>query len=153
MASPGRAGLAGRGRAAAAVPVPRPEMVRAGLAIRVPLSAWLAVGRGTLGVLPAMGGLPGTMAGTGGPCPNRVKQVCGATGLVGLAGFEPATSATQTRRASQTALQPVRAECSGKCVMFAVRTAACGNGVKPPSGIGHAANNELVLSQMQLGSR
>jgi creatinine amidohydrolase len=27
--------------------------------------------------------------------------------LVGLAGFEPATSATQTRRASQTALQPV----------------------------------------------
>jgi hypothetical protein len=29
--------------------------------------------------------------------------------LVGLAGFEPATSATQTRRASQTALQPVRA--------------------------------------------
>jgi hypothetical protein len=37
--------------------------------------------------------------------------------------------------------------------MFAVRTAACGNGVKPPSGIGHAANNELVLSQMQLGSR
>ena len=26
---------------------------------------------------------------------------------VGLAGFEPATSATQTRRASQTALQPV----------------------------------------------
>ena len=28
--------------------------------------------------------------------------------LVGLAGFEPATSATQTRRASQAALQPVR---------------------------------------------
>src|SRR6266704_1200374 len=28
-------------------------------------------------------------------------------GLVGLAGFEPATSATQTRRASQAALQPV----------------------------------------------
>ena len=27
--------------------------------------------------------------------------------VVGLAGFEPATSATQTRRASQTALQPV----------------------------------------------
>jgi hypothetical protein len=28
--------------------------------------------------------------------------------LVGLAGFEPAASATQTRRASQAALQPVR---------------------------------------------
>jgi hypothetical protein len=27
--------------------------------------------------------------------------------LVGLAGFEPAASATQTRRASQAALQPV----------------------------------------------
>ena len=27
--------------------------------------------------------------------------------VVGLAGFEPATSATQTRRASQAALQPV----------------------------------------------
>jgi uncharacterized membrane protein YccC len=33
---------------------------------------------------------------------------CGRAGrVVGLAGFEPATSATQTRRASQTALQPV----------------------------------------------
>jgi hypothetical protein len=29
---------------------------------------------------------------------------------VGLAGFEPATSATQTRRASQAALQPVRGQ-------------------------------------------
>jgi IS605 OrfB family transposase len=33
---------------------------------------------------------------------------CALSGLVGLAGLEPATSATQTRRASQTALQPVR---------------------------------------------
>ena len=33
--------------------------------------------------------------------------------LVGLAGFEPATSATQTRRASQTALQPVLRQFSG----------------------------------------
>jgi hypothetical protein len=32
---------------------------------------------------------------------------CALSGLVGLAGLEPATSATQTRRASQTALQPV----------------------------------------------
>ena len=39
---------------------------------------------------------------------GRVAMVGRAVvGLVGLAGFEPATSATQTRRASQAALQPV----------------------------------------------
>jgi hypothetical protein len=45
-------------------------------------------------------------------CSLAVWQSSSATGssqlmLVGLAGFEPATSATQTRRASQAALQPV----------------------------------------------
>jgi hypothetical protein len=39
-------------------------------------------------------------------------QACGSfvglrSSFVGLAGFEPAASATQTRRASQAALQPV----------------------------------------------
>jgi hypothetical protein len=34
-------------------------------------------------------------------------QAVAVWAVVGLAGFEPATSATQTRRASQTALQPV----------------------------------------------
>ena len=94
-------------------PVPWPEMARAALAICVPLSASFAAGRGSLGVLPATGGLLGTLADAGGPYLSRVKRVCsaavfgGAAGLVGLAGFEPATSATQTRRASQAALQPV----------------------------------------------
>ena len=51
-------------------PLPWPDMIRAALAICVPLAAAFAA-------------------------------------VVGLAGFEPAASATQTRRASQTALQPV----------------------------------------------
>jgi hypothetical protein len=38
-------------------PVPWPEMARAALAICVPLSAAFAVGRPSLGVLPATGGL------------------------------------------------------------------------------------------------
>ena len=44
-------------------PVPWPEMARAALAICVPLSAAYAAGRGTLGVLPATGGLLGGRAG------------------------------------------------------------------------------------------
>jgi len=55
-------------------PVPWPEMIRAALAICVPLSAALALGRGPLGVLPAMGGLLGTLADTGGPYLHRVKR-------------------------------------------------------------------------------
>jgi hypothetical protein len=55
-------------------PLPWPDMIRAALAICVPLSAAFAVGRGTLGVLPAMGGLMGTMADTGGSYLNRVKR-------------------------------------------------------------------------------
>ncbi len=63
-------------------PLPWSEMIRAALAICVPLSVSMALGRGTLGVLPAMGGLLGTMADTGGPYLNRVKRV-GAAGLLG----------------------------------------------------------------------
>src|SRR5512140_622724 len=71
-------------------PVPWPEMARAALAICVPLSASYAAGRGTLGVLPATGGLLGTMADAGGPYLSRVKRVCsfrlmacmGAAGVV-----------------------------------------------------------------------
>ncbi len=68
-------------------PVPWPEMIRATLAICVPLSAALALGRGSLGVLPAMGGILGTMADSGGPYLGRVKRVCSAAvggGAVGL---------------------------------------------------------------------
>jgi len=68
-------------------PVPWPEMVRAALAICVPLAVALALGRGPLGVLPAMGGILGTMVDTGGPYLSRVKRVCSAAagGGIGLA--------------------------------------------------------------------
>ena len=68
-------------------PVPWPEMIRAAIAICVPLSASLALGKGTLGVLPAMGGLLGTMADTGGPYLSRVKRVCSAAVFGGAAGL------------------------------------------------------------------
>jgi uncharacterized membrane protein YccC len=69
-------------------PLPWPDMLRAMLAICVPLSVALALGKGTLGVLPAMGGLIGTVADTGGPYLTRVKRVGSAAvfgGAIGLA--------------------------------------------------------------------
>jgi hypothetical protein len=66
-------------------PVPWPEMARATLAICVPLSAAYAAGRGTLGVLPATGGLLGTMTDAGGPYLSRVKRVCSAAVFGGAA--------------------------------------------------------------------
>jgi hypothetical protein len=63
---------------------PWPEMTRAVLAICVPLSAALALGKGTLGVLPAMGGLLSTMADAGGPYLSRVKRV-GSAAVFGSA--------------------------------------------------------------------
>ena len=68
-------------------PVPWPEMARAALAICVPLSASFAAGRGSLGVLPATGGLLGTMADAGGPYLSRVKRVCSAAVFGGAAGL------------------------------------------------------------------
>ena len=68
-------------------PVPWPEMTRAALAICVPLSVSFAAGRGTLGVLPATGGLLGTMADAGGPYLSRVKRVCSAAVFGGAAGL------------------------------------------------------------------
>ena len=68
-------------------PVPWPEMARAALAICVPLSAAYAAGRGTLGVLPATGGLLGTMTDAGGPYLSRVKRVCSAAVFGGAAGL------------------------------------------------------------------
>jgi uncharacterized membrane protein YccC len=63
---------------------PWPEMTRAALAICVPLSAALALGKGTIGVLPAMGGLLGTLADAGGPYLSRVKRV-GSAAVFGSA--------------------------------------------------------------------
>jgi len=68
-------------------PWPWPSMIRAVLAICVPLSVALALGRGPLGVLPAMGGLIGTMADTGGPYLSRVKRVGCASVFGGAAGL------------------------------------------------------------------
>jgi uncharacterized membrane protein YccC len=68
-------------------PVPWPEMARAALAICVPLSVAYAAGRGSLGVLPATGGLLGTLADAGGPYLNRVKRVCSAAVFGGAAGL------------------------------------------------------------------
>ncbi len=68
-------------------PVPWPEMIRAAIAICVPLSVAFALGRGSLGVLPAMGGLLGTLADTGGPYLRRVKRVCSAAAVGGASGL------------------------------------------------------------------
>ena len=68
-------------------PVPWAEMARAVLAICVPLSASLLAGKGSLGVLPAMGGLLGTMADTGGPYLSRLKRVASATVVGGAGGL------------------------------------------------------------------
>ena len=66
---------------------PWPEMIRAALAICVPLAASLALGKGNLGVLPAMGAILGTMADTGGPYLSRVKRVATASVFGGAAGL------------------------------------------------------------------
>ena len=68
-------------------PVPWPEMARAALAICVPLSVSFAAGRPALGVLPATGGLLGTMADAGGPYLSRVKRVCSAAVFGGAPGL------------------------------------------------------------------
>jgi uncharacterized membrane protein YccC len=68
-------------------PVPWPDMARAVLAICVPLSVAFATHRDSLGVLPAMGGLLGIMADTGGPYVVRVKRVGAACLLGGAIGL------------------------------------------------------------------
>jgi uncharacterized membrane protein YccC len=68
--------------------IPWAEMIRAGIAICVPLSVAIAVGQRGPGLLIAMGGLMGTVVDTGGPYVARVKRVGSAAvfgGAVGLA--------------------------------------------------------------------
>lgn len=67
--------------------VPWPEMLRAAFAICLPLSVALTAGRGTLGVLPAMGGILGIMADSGGPYLARVKRVASASVFGGAVGL------------------------------------------------------------------
>jgi len=69
-------------------PLPWPDMIRAALAICVPLAVGFAAGRPTIGLLPAMGGLLGTLTDRGGSYLYRVKQVSSVGvfgGAVGLA--------------------------------------------------------------------
>jgi uncharacterized membrane protein YccC len=68
-------------------PVPWPEMARAALAICVPLAVGLALGKVRLGVLPAMGGILGTMVDRGGPYLTRVKRVSSAAVFGGAVGL------------------------------------------------------------------
>jgi uncharacterized membrane protein YccC len=67
-------------------PPPWPQMLRALLAVCLPLSISLALGS-TLGVLPATGGLLGSLADTGGPYLARVKRVGTAAVFGGAAGL------------------------------------------------------------------
>ena len=68
-------------------PVPWPAMARSALAICVPLSVAMALGKVTLGVLPAMGGLLGTTVDTAGPYLTRVKRVGSAAVFGGAPGL------------------------------------------------------------------
>ena len=68
-------------------PLPWPEMARTALAVCVPLSAAFAVGKGTVGVLPAIGGLVGAMSDTGGTYLARAKRVAAAGVLGGAVGL------------------------------------------------------------------
>ena len=68
-------------------PVPWGAMVRAALAICVPLSVGIVVGRRDIGLLLAIGGLTGTVIDTGGPYVVRVKRVVIAAVFGGAAGL------------------------------------------------------------------
>jgi uncharacterized membrane protein YccC len=69
-------------------PLPWPDMIRAALAICVPLGVGFAVGKPSIGLLPAMGGLLGTMTDRGGSYLTRVERISAVGvfgGAVGLA--------------------------------------------------------------------
>jgi len=68
-------------------PVPWGAMVRAALAVCVPLSVGIVVGRRDIGLVPAVGGLIGMIIDTGGPYVVRVKLVVTAAVFSGAAGL------------------------------------------------------------------
>jgi uncharacterized membrane protein YccC len=68
-------------------PVPWGAMVRAALAICVPLSVGIVFGRLDVGLVPAVGGLTGMVTDTAGPYLMRVKRVVTAGVLGGGAGL------------------------------------------------------------------
>src|SRR5258708_33732705 len=67
-------------------PVPWGEMIRAALAIGVPLSVGMALGRRDMGLLSALGRLLGTGIDTGGPHLGRFKRGLPAAPFRGPAG-------------------------------------------------------------------
>ncbi len=69
------------------VPVPWADMIRATVAICLPLTIGLAAGDRLVGLLIAMGGLLGTVVDKGGPYSYRVKRVASAAIFGGAAGL------------------------------------------------------------------
>ena len=69
------------------VPVPWALMLRAGLAVCVPLAAGLLAHEPSLGLLPAIGGLIAVVVDTGGPYVARVRRVGSAAVFGGAAGL------------------------------------------------------------------
>jgi uncharacterized membrane protein YccC len=68
-------------------PVPTGLMIRAALAITVPLAAGFAGHDVALGLLPAIGGLLASVVDIGGPYPARVRRVVSATVAGGATGL------------------------------------------------------------------
>ncbi len=69
------------------VPVPWESMIRAALAICLPVAVAVAAGQRALGLLIAMGGLMGTIVDRGGPYLVRLKRVLSAALFGGAAGL------------------------------------------------------------------
>jgi uncharacterized membrane protein YccC len=67
------------------VPVPWPEMLRAGIAICVPMAAGIAADQRVLGLLVAIGGLLGVLVDNGGAYVTRLRRV-GSAAVFGGAG-------------------------------------------------------------------
>src|SRR5271154_1970777 len=68
-------------------PLPWPDMIRTALAVCVPLGVAFAVGNTTIGLLPAVGGLLGSLTARGGSYLNRVKRVSTVGVFGGAAGL------------------------------------------------------------------
>jgi uncharacterized membrane protein YccC len=68
-------------------PLPWPDMIRMALAVCVPLGIGLAVGKITIGLLPALGGLLGTLTDRGGSYLHRVERVSAVGIFGGAAGL------------------------------------------------------------------
>src|SRR5580658_10042899 len=68
-------------------PLPWPDMIRSALAVCLPLGLAFAVGKITIGLLPALGGLLGSMTDRGGSYLHRVERVSAVGVFGGAAGL------------------------------------------------------------------